>query len=238
MDEDQKIQPHAWWTLVAVSLGTFMLLLDITIVVVALPDIQKALGAGFSDVQWTVDAYSLSLASLLLASGSVADLFGRRIVFAAGLVVFTAASLLCGIAQSPVMLIAFRALQGIGGATIFSTSLALLAQTFHGKARGVAFGVWGAVVSLSTAAGPLLGGLLTTGIGWRWIFFVNVPIGVLAVLVTLRYVQESKPPQARRIDFAGFGVFTVGLLALVYGLIRANEHGWTNTVSIVAWVVA
>jgi len=189
-----RISPQAWWTLVAVSLGTFMLLLDITIVVVALPDIQKALGAGFSDVQWTVDAYSLSLASLLLASGSVADLFGRRIVFAGGLVIFTAASLLCGIAQSPAMLIAFRALQGIGGATIFATSLALLAQTFHGKARGTAFGVWGAVVSLSTAAGPLLGGLLTTGIGWRWIFFVNVPIGILAVIVTLRYVQESKPP--------------------------------------------
>jgi EmrB/QacA subfamily drug resistance transporter len=233
-----EIAPHAWWTLVAVSLGTFMLLLDITIVVVALPDIQKALGAGFSDVQWTVDAYSLSLASLLLASGSVADLFGRRIVFAGGLVIFTVASLLCGFAQSPVMLIAFRALQGIGGATIFATSLALLAQTFHGKSRGVAFGVWGAVVSLSTAMGPLLGGLLTTGIGWRWIFFVNVPIGVLAVFVTLRYVRESKPPQARRVDFAGFGVFTTGLVALVYGLIRANEHGWTNTVSVVAWALA
>ena len=234
----QKIQPHAWWTLVAVSLGTFMLLLDITIVVVALPDIQKALGAGFSDVQWTVDAYSLSLASLLLASGSVADLFGRRIVFASGLAIFTTASLLCGFAQSPGMLIAFRVLQGIGGATIFATSLALLAQTFHGKARGTAFGVWGAVISLSTAAGPLLGGLLTTAVGWRWIFFVNVPIGIVAVLVTLRYVEESKPPQARRIDFAGFAVFTVGLLALVYGLIRANGHGWGNTVSLVAWAVA
>jgi EmrB/QacA subfamily drug resistance transporter len=238
MNSSEKIQPQAWWTLVAVSLGTFMLLLDITIVVVALPDIQKALGAGFSDVQWTVDAYSLSLASLLLASGSVADLFGRRIVFAAGLAIFTTASLLCGLAQSPGMLIAFRALQGVGGATIFATSLALLAQTFHGKARGTAFGVWGAVVSLSTAAGPLLGGLLTTAIGWRWIFFVNVPIGVVAVLVTLRYVEESKPPVARRIDFAGFGVFTVGLVSLVYGLIRANEHGWTNTVSVVAFVLA
>ena len=238
MNPSEKIQPQAWWTLVAVSLGTFMLLLDITIVVVALPDIQKALGAGFSDVQWTVDAYSLSLASLLLASGSIADLFGRRIVFAAGLAIFTTASLLCGLAQSPVMLIAFRALQGVGGATIFATSLALLAGTFHGKARGTAFGVWGAVVSLSTAAGPLLGGLLTTAIGWRWIFFVNVPVGIVAVLVTLRYVEESKPPVARRIDFAGFGVFTVGLVSLVYGLIRANEHGWTNTVSVAAFILA
>ncbi len=233
-----RIEPHAWWTLVAVSLGTFMLLLDITIVVVALPDIQKSLGAGFSDVQWTIDAYSLSLASLLLASGSIADIFGRRIVFAAGLAIFTTASLLCGIAQSPVMLIAFRALQGVGGATIFATSLALLAQTFHGKDRGIAFGVWGAVVSLSTAAGPLLGGLITTGIGWRWIFFVNVPIGILAVFVTLRYVRESRAPAGRRVDFIGFAVFTVGLVSLVYGLIRANEHGWTNTGSVAAWVLA
>jgi EmrB/QacA subfamily drug resistance transporter len=238
MNQTEKIQPQAWWTLVAVSLGTFMLLLDITIVVVALPDIQRALGAGFSDVQWTVDAYSLSLASLLLVSGSVADLFGRRRIFAGGLVIFTAASLLCGLAQSPTMLIAFRALQGIGGATIFATSLALLAQTFQGKARGVAFGVWGAVVSLSTAAGPLLGGVLTSGIGWRSIFFVNVPLGIVAVFVTLRYVEESKPPQARRVDFAGFAVFTVGLVSLVYGLIRANEHGWTNTVSLAAFGLA
>jgi EmrB/QacA subfamily drug resistance transporter len=238
MNENQKIQPHAWWTLVAVSLGTFMLLLDVTIVVVALPDIQKSLGAGFSDIQWTIDAYSLSLAALLLASGSVADLFGRRRVFAAGLLVFTLASLLCGLSQSSGELIAFRALQGIGGATMFATSLALLAQTFHGKARGVAFGVWGAVTAMSTALGPLLGGLLTSGIGWRWIFFVNIPLGIAAIAITLRCVQESKSPQARRIDFAGFAVFTVGLTALVFGLIRANEHGWTNTVSVVSWVVA
>ncbi|MFT3866621.1 MAG: MFS transporter [Solirubrobacterales bacterium] len=238
MNQSGKIQPQAWWTLVAVSLGTFMLLLDVTIVVVALPDIQKALGAGFSDVQWTVDAYSLSLASLLLASGSIADLFGRRRIFAAGLAIFTSASLLCGLAQSPAMLIAFRAVQGIGGATIFATSLALLAQTFHGKARGVAFGVWGAVVSVSTAAGPLLGGLLTTGIGWRWIFFVNVPIGIVAVFITLRFVEESRPPHARRVDVPGFAVFTLGLVSLVYGLIRANEHGWTNTVSLAAFVLS
>src|ERR1700742_845929 len=143
MNSPEKIQPHAWWTLVAVSLGTFMLLLDVTIVVVALPDIQKSLGAGFSDVQWTVDAYSLSLAALLLVSGSIADLFGRRAVFAGGLALFTVASLACGAAQSAEMLIAFRAIQGIGGAAMFATSLALIAQTFQGKARGPAFGFWG-----------------------------------------------------------------------------------------------
>jgi EmrB/QacA subfamily drug resistance transporter len=238
MNQSEKIQPQAWWTLAAVSMGIFMLLLDITIVVVALPDIQKSLGAGFSDVQWTVDAYSLSLASLLLVSGSVADLFGRRAIFVGGLVIFTLASLLCGVAQSSGMLIAFRAVQGIGGAAMFATSLALIAQTFHGKARGTAFGIWGAVVAISTALGPLLGGALTSGIGWRWIFFVNVPIGVAAIAITLRYVAESKSPQARRIDYPGFVIFTVGLLALIYGLIRANDHGWGNTTSVVCFGVA
>ena len=233
MNQTEKIQPQAWWTLVAVSLGTFMLLLDITIVVVALPDIQKALGAGFSDVQWTVDAYSLSLASLLLASGSVADLYGRRRVFAAGLVIFTAASLLCGLAQSPTMLIAFRALQGIGGATIFATSLALLAQTFQGKARGVAFGVWGAVVSLSTAAGPLLGGVLTTG--------DRLALDLLRQRADRRSSPSSSPSatsrsRSRRRRAASTSPASrssrVGLVSLVYGLIRANEHGWANTVSL------
>lgn len=238
MPENQKIQSHAWWTLVAVSLGTFMLLLDITIVVIALPEIQKALGAGLSDVQWTISAYSLSLAALMLAAGSVADLWGRRIVFGGGLFIFIAASLLCGVAESSGMLIAFRAVQGIGGATIFATSLALLAQTFHGRARGIAFGVWGAVTAASTALGPLLGGLITSGIGWRWIFFVNVPIGVAAIAITLRYVQESRPPRARRVDLAGFAVFTLGLLGLVYGLIRVNGHGWTNATSLVCFGVA
>jgi EmrB/QacA subfamily drug resistance transporter len=238
MNENQKIQPYAWWTLLAVCLGTFMLLLDVTIVVVALPEIQKSLGAGFSDVQWTIDAYSLSLASLMLVAGSVADIFGRRLIFAAGLAIFTTASLLCGISQSADMLIAFRALQGIGGAIIFATSLALLSQTFQGRSRGTAFGIWGATTAMSTVIGPLVGGVLTSGISWRWIFFVNIPIGIFAIAVCLRYVKESRPPQARRIDFAGAAAFTGGLLTLVYGLIRVNGHGWTNTVSIVCWGIA
>ena len=172
------------------------------------------------------------------SSGSIADLFGRRAVFAGGLALFTVASLACGAAQSAEMLIAFRAIQGIGGAAMFATSLALIAQTFHGKARGTAFGIWGTVVAISTALGPLLGGAIVGGIGWRWIFFVNIPVGIAAVVITLRYVQESKAPQARRIDYPGFVVFTGGLLALIYGLIRANDHGWTNTASVVCFVIA
>jgi EmrB/QacA subfamily drug resistance transporter len=218
------------WTLLAVCLGTFMLLLDVTIVVVALPDVRTSLGADFSDVQWTVDAYSLSLATLLLASGALADLFGRRRLFAIGLTVFTVGSLLCGLAQSPSMLIACRAGQGIGGAIVFATSLALLAQTFHGHERGAAFGVWGAVAGISTAVGPVLGGLLTSGLSWRWIFLVNLPIGILAIAITLTRVQESRQSDARHLDLPGFVVFTLALLSLVYGLIRTNEHGWTDGV--------
>jgi EmrB/QacA subfamily drug resistance transporter len=230
--------PHKTLTLVAVCLGTFMLLVDLTIVVVALPSIRSALHTSFSDEQWTIDAYSLSLAALLLPAGSLADILGRRRVFAAGLLVFTIGSLLCGVAGSGLELILFRALQGIGGATIFATSLALLAQTFHGPERGFAFGVWGAVVTLAGACGPVLGGLLTTELSWRWIFFVNLPIGFVAILVTLIGVQEFRPPHARRIDIPGFAVFTLGLVALVYGLIESGIAGWGSTRVIVGLAVA
>jgi MFS family permease len=166
---------HKNWTLAAVCLGTFMLLMDITIVIVALPSIRDSLHTSFSEVQWTIDAYSLALASLLLPAGSLADILGRRRMFAGGLVIFTVGSLLCGLATSGTELVIFRAFQGIGGATLFATSLALLAQTFQGRERGFAFGVWGAVVGAAAGTGPLLGGLLTTEISWRWIFFVNLP---------------------------------------------------------------
>jgi MFS family permease len=166
-----------WWTLLAVCVGTFMLLLDVTIVVVALPDIQRALHAGFSDVQWVVDAYALALASLLLTAGVLADRYGRRLLFSIGLVIFTAGSLLCGVAQNPLMLILSRAGQGVGGAIMFATSLALLGHSFRGRDRGVAFGIWGAITGAAVSLGPILGGLITTGISWRGIFLVNVPIG-------------------------------------------------------------
>ena len=220
---NSKPHPRPWLTLVAVCLGTFMLLLDVTIVIVALPDVQASLGASFSEVQWTIDAYALSLAALMLPAGSLADLFGRRRLFATGLIVFTVSSLLCGLAQSATMLIACRAAQGVGGAIMFATSLALLAQTFHGRDRGTAFGVWGAVTGVSVALGPVLGGLLTTGLSWRWIFLVNLPVGIAAIAITLRHVPESRSSQARGLDPAGFAVFTLGLVSLIYGLIRASE---------------
>ncbi len=215
-----------WWTLVAVCLGTFMLLLDVTIVNVALPSIQTDLHANFADLQWVVDAYALTLAALLLTAGSVADRFGRKRLYVIGLAVFTGASLLCGVAGDPLLLQLARGLQGIGGAVMFAVSLALLADAFRGKDRGTAFGIWGAVTGLAVAIGPLLGGALVSGLSWRWIFFVNLPLGLFAIGLTVRAVAESRSPQARRPDWAGFILFTGALAALVYGLIESNQAGF------------
>jgi EmrB/QacA subfamily drug resistance transporter len=226
--EDRGPRANKWWTLVAVCLGTFMLLLDITIVNVALPDIQTSLSASFSDLQWVVDAYALTLAALLLTTGSLADMYGRRRLYAIGLVVFTIASLLCGVATDIRFLEIARAVQGIGGATMFAVSLALLATAFRGKDRGVAFGIWGAITGLAVAIGPLLGGALTSGLSWRWIFFVNLPLGVVALFITLRKVDESKAEQARRPDWIGFVTFTAALATLVYALIESSEKSFSS----------
>jgi EmrB/QacA subfamily drug resistance transporter len=228
---------HKTLTLIAVCLGTFMLLIDVMIVVVALPSISHDLHMSFSDVQWTIDAYSLSLAALLLPMGSLADILGRRRVFAAGLIAFTAGSLLCGIAGSGVELVLFRALQGIGGATVFANGLALLAQTFDGRELGTALGLWGGVSTLALGCGPVLGGLLTEA-SWRWIFFVNIPVGAVAILMTLIGVQEFRPPHSRQVDLLGASVFTLGLVALIYGLIESESSGWSSDRVIVALAVA
>jgi EmrB/QacA subfamily drug resistance transporter len=225
---DPAQRGNKWWTLVAVCLGTFMLLLDVTIVNVALPDIQIALHSSFSDLQWVVDAYALTLAAFLLTAGSLADMYGRRRMYLVGLVVFTLASMLCGFAVNSVMLQLSRGLQGIGGAIMFAVSLALLADAFRGKDRGVAFGVWGTVTGLAVAIGPLLGGALTSGLSWRWIFFVNAPVGVIAVVIAVLKVAESRSPKASRPDWAGFSLFTVALASLVYGLIESNQRSFTD----------
>ncbi len=218
-----------WWTLIAVCTATFMLLLDITVVNVALPDIQRSLHSSFSDLQWVVDAYSLTLAAFLLTAGVVGDMFGRRVVFAVGLGVFSVSSLLCGVSSTALMLNLARGAQGIGGAIMFATSLALIASAFHGKERGTAFGIYGAVIGGAVAVGPLIGGALTSGLGWRWIFFVNVPVGVVAVAVTLSQVQESKEANERRIDWIGFVSFSAALFMLVFALVRGNANGWGST---------
>ena len=215
-----------WWTLLAVCLATFMLLLDITIVNVALPDISAELDASFSEVQWVIDAYALTLAALLLTAGSLADLLGRRLVFAVGLVCFTVASLLCAIAPDATTLILARGAQGIGGAAMFATSLALLAQEFHGPERGTAFGLWGATTGAAVAVGPLVGGALTDAFGWPSIFYLNLPIGFATLAITLRKLPESRDEEAGGIDWLGLTTFSAALFLLVFGLIESNDHGW------------
>ena len=217
---------NRWWALGAVCTATFMLLLDITIVNVALPEIREDLGASFTDLQWVVDAYALGLAALLLVAGSLADRLGRRLIFVCGLVVFVFASILCGIAHEPTMLNLSRALQGVGGAAMFATSLALIAQEFPPEDRATAIGAWGATIGAAVAVGPLVGGVFTEHFGWESIFFLNVPIGLFAIFITLRNVGESKDERARSIDWLGAATFSLGLFALVFALVRGNAEGW------------
>ncbi len=219
-----------WWTLVLITIATFMLLLDITVVNVALPDIQRDLHASLSSLQWVVDAYSLMLAATLLTAGSLGDRLGRRRVFSIGFGVFTGASFLCGIAGEPTLLNLARGLQGIGGAAMFATSLALIGQEFHGKDRATAFGIWGATIGGAVAIGPLVGGVITENLGWEWIFFVNVPIGLTAIVLTERKLVNVAAQDAARIDLPGLVSFSLALFLLIFGLIRGNPEGWSSGV--------
>jgi EmrB/QacA subfamily drug resistance transporter len=219
-----------WWTLIAVSVATFMLLLDITVVNVALPQIRDDLGGSFSDLQWVVDAYALTLAALVLTAGSLADRLGRRRLFVWGLGIFSAASLLCGLAPDPTFLNIARALQGIGGAVMFAVSLALLAQEFPaGRERANAMGIYGATIGVAVAIGPLVGGALTDGLGWQSIFYLNVPIGLTAIGVTFARLRESRDPNATRVDWPGVATFSAALFMLVLALVRGNDEGWGST---------
>ena len=226
-----------WWTLIAVCTAIFMLLLDITVVNVALPDIQRSLHSSFSDLQWVVDAYSLTLAAFLLTAGVVGDIYGRRAVFASGLALFSVASLVCGLSTDSLMLNLARAVQGVGGAIMFATSLALIAQAFQGRDRGTAFGIYGGVIGGAVAVGPLVGGAITSAIGWRWIFFVNVPIGVVAIFITLTRIAKSKDTTQRHVDWVGFISFSASLFLLVFALVRGNDEGWSSATT-VSFIVA
>jgi EmrB/QacA subfamily drug resistance transporter len=216
-----------WWTLLAVSVATFMLLLDITVVNVALASIRQDLGASFTNLQWVVDAYALTLAALVLPAGSLADRLGRRRLFTAGLGISSVASLLCALAPDPTLLSLARALQGVGGAVLFAVSLALVAQEFPaGRQRGTAMGLCGATIGMAVAIGPLVGGALTDGLGWASIFYLNVPVGVAALAVTRLKLAESRDPNATRVDWAGFVTFSGALLLLVLALVRGSSEGW------------
>ncbi|REE96902.1 MFS transporter [Thermomonospora umbrina] len=225
-----------WGPLAAVCIGAFMLLVDVTIVTVALPDMATGLETSFSSLQWVMDVYALVLAALLLGSGSLADLIGRRRVYVLGLVVFAVASLACGLAPNAGTLIAARGVQGLGAAAMFATTMALINSVYRGRDRGVAFGIWGAVNGAAAAAGPIIGGLLVSPFGWRAVFLVNLPVSVLAIVLALRAVPESSDPHARRVDVPGTVTFTAGAAGLTYGLIRAGELGWTA--ASVVWPLA
>ena len=218
------------WTLAVVCAATAMLMLDIAVVNTALSRIAEDLDTGLSGLQWVVDAYTLALASTVLTAGALADRLGRRRLFTIGLTIFTLASLACGLAQDIAMLNSARAVQGIGAAIMFAVSLALLAHAFPGaRERAGALAAYGAAIGASFALGPLVGGVLTSGLDWQWIFLVNLPIGAFCLWITHRYVEESRDPNAHGIDWPGQITLTAGLGLLVLALLRGNEDGWTST---------
>jgi EmrB/QacA subfamily drug resistance transporter len=227
-----------WWTLGAVSLGLFMIMLDNTVVNVALPAIQEELDTGLSELQWIVTGYALTFAALMLIGGKLADAYGRRLIFVIGILIFTAASLWCGLADSGNMLIAARVLQGAGAALMNPATLSIIAATFPPKERGMAIGIWAGTAALALAIGPLLGGLLTEHLSWHWIFFVNIPVGAIAIAASFLFIKESRDETHVSLDLPGLGSSALGLFALTYGLIEANAYGWTSARIVGSFVVA
>jgi EmrB/QacA subfamily drug resistance transporter len=218
-----------WWTLGAVAFGLFMIMLDNTVVNVALPAIQRDLGVGLSELQWIVTGYALTFAALMLTGGKLADHYGRRLIFVVGLAIFTLASLGCGLAETGDVLIAARVVQGAGAALMNPATLSIISATFPPEQRGMAIGIWAGVSALALAIGPLVGGLLTDHLDWSWIFFVNVPVGILAVAASFLVIEESRDTsEERRLDLPGQLAGGLGLFALTYGLIEANAYGWTS----------
>src|SRR5829696_3022136 len=231
-------EARKWWTLAAVAFGLFMIMLDNTVVNVALPSIARDLQIDLSELEWIVTGYALTFASLMLTGGKLADLLGRRLIFIVGLAIFTLSSLACGLAGSGELLIGARVVQGAGAALMNPATLSIIAATFPPRQRGTAIGIWAGTAALALALGPLVGGLLTEHISWSWIFFVNVPIGVIAIAASLILIPESRDESAeQRLDLPGLATSGIGLFALTYGLIEANTYGWTSTRIIGAFVV-
>jgi EmrB/QacA subfamily drug resistance transporter len=231
-------EQRKWWTLGAVAFGLFMIMLDNTVVNVALPSIQRDLGADLSSLEWIVAGYALTFAALMLIGGKLADAYGRRLIFVTGIVIFTLASLACGLAGTEDQLIAARIVQGAGAALMNPATLSIIAATFPPRQRGAAIGIWAGVSALALAIGPLVGGLLTEHVGWEWIFFVNIPVGILGIAASLLLIDESKDETHVRLDLPGLATSALGLFALTYGLIEANTYGWGSGRIVGSFVVA
>jgi len=238
MTTERAPSPTRWWTLGAVALGTLMLMFDVSVVAIALPKIHTSLHSSFSDLQWVLDAYALTLAVALITAGSLADRHGRKRIFLAGFAVFTLSSLACGLAGSAEVLNISRGVQGIGAAVLFAVGPAMLGHEFHGKERATAFSLFGAVTGLGLALGPLLGGALTSGLSWRWIFFLNLPVGVVAIIFTALKSPESRNPNSRGTDVPGVLLLTVSLGSLVLAIIRGGPDGWTSGRILALYAVA
>jgi EmrB/QacA subfamily drug resistance transporter len=218
-----------WWTLGSVSFGLFMIMLDNTVVNVALPSIQSDLEISVSELEWIVTGYALTFAVLMLTGGKLADRYGRRLIFIVGLAIFTAASLACGLAPDAGFLIAARVVQGVGSALMNPATLSIIVATFPPRQRGMAIGIWAGVSALALALGPLVGGLIAEHLHWSWIFFINVPVGVIGIVVARLAIDESRDTsQEQRLDVPGLVVSAIGLFALTYALIEANTYGWTS----------
>jgi EmrB/QacA subfamily drug resistance transporter len=228
-----------WWTLAAVSVGLFMIMLDNTVVNVALPSMRSSLHMSLSELEWVVAGYALTFAAFMLIGGKLADFLGRRLVFMVGLAVFTAASLACGLASNGGFLIGARIVQGLGGALMNPATLSIIAATFAPRERGRAIGIWAGVSAMALAIGPLVGGLLTEHVNWNWIFFVNVPVGVLGLLAIPVFIDESRDTSVeQRLDVPGLLTSALGLFSLTYAFIEANSYGWASGRILGAFAVA
>lgn len=231
--------PHRkWLTLGAVSFGLFMIMLDNTVVNVALPSIQRDLGVGLSELEWIVAGYALTFASLMLIGGKLADAYGRRRLFVAGIVVFTIASLACGLSGTGGQLIAARIVQGVGAAMMNPATLSIIAATFPPRQRGTAVGIWAGVSALALAIGPMVGGLLTDNASWHWVFYVNIPFGILGIIASYLLIDESRDETHVRLDVPGLLTSALGLFALTYALIEANTYGWGSARIVGAFAVS
>lgn len=247
IQQPDKSKSHKWWALAAVCFGLFMALLDVTIVNVALPTIQKSLNASFSDLQWVIDAYALSFAVVLVTSARLGDIFGRKRFFIIGMGLFTIGSLLCALSGDMklgsfshiTILNISRAIQGLGASAMMPLSLAIISTEFHGRERGTAFGIWGGVSGLATAIGPLVGGILVEKVNWQSIFYINIPVGIIGILLSIWAIRESRDDKsARFIDVFGLITLTISMFCLVLALMQGNDKGWSSSYILTLFIIA